>query len=285
MLNHSFLQIPSVGLATEEKIWTNGISTMQEFIHSPPGYLSVARQKQIAKNIDLSLQKIQNRDVDFFCKNLPSGQHWRFFREHQQSTAYIDIETTGLGDFGDIITTIALYDGKEIKHYINGKNLDEFRDDIMEYKVIVTYNGKTFDVPFIERYLGINMHHAHLDMRYILKSLGYSGGLKSCEHQLGIVRTGCMQDMDGFFAVLLWHDYKQNRNEKSLETLLSYNIQDVLSLEQLMIAAYNQKTRSLPLKIDPLQAATPPANPFNPDPATINSLKQQFQGFQAGAEA
>jgi len=34
--------------------------------------------------------------------------------------------------------------------YINGQNLNDFLDDIKKYKIIVTYNIKTFDVPFIE---------------------------------------------------------------------------------------------------------------------------------------
>lgn len=230
MLNHSFVHIPTIGLLTENKIWTSGIRTMEEFIKSPPAFLKPPRQQAIGRHIHLSIEKMQNGEARYFCDNLPTGEQWRLFREYQDATAYIDIETTGIGDYGDIITTIALYDGKEIKHYINGKNLDEFSHDIMEYKVIVTYNGKTFDVPFIEKYLGVSIKHAHLDLRYILKGLGYSGGLKSCEQQLGIGRKGCLEDVDGYFAVLLWNDYKKKRKTKSLETLLAYNIQDVLSL-------------------------------------------------------
>ncbi|MFO7912984.1 MAG: ribonuclease H-like domain-containing protein [Desulfotignum sp.] len=90
--------------------------------------------------------------------------------------------------FGNEITTIALYDGESIKYYVQGRNLDAFMDDIEKYSVIVTYNGKTFDVPFIEKYFGIRMNHAHIDLRYVLKSLGYSGGLKRCEKALGLDR-------------------------------------------------------------------------------------------------
>lgn len=100
---------------------------------------------------------------------------------------------------------------------------------VNEYKVIVTYNGKTFDIPFIERYFGIKIPHAQLDLRYILYSLGYSGGLKSCERQSGIGRTGSLADVDGFFAVLLWNDYTkkagscQDKNLLRNKTLLLYS--------------------------------------------------------------
>jgi uncharacterized protein YprB with RNaseH-like and TPR domain len=196
------------------------------------------------------------------------------FREFQDTAVYLDIETTGLGGPGDIITTIALYDGKNIKYYVNGINLDDFKKDITQYGVIVTYNGKIFDVPFIESYFGISLSHAHLDLRYILYSLGYSGGLKSCERQLGIGRTGSLADVNGFFAVLLWNDYIKTGNEKSLETLLSYNIEDVLGLEYLMVYAYNRKLKNIPFELDVLDIPVAPDNPFKIDVTTVNKIKQ-----------
>lgn len=275
MLYHSFSHIPTVGIITERKIWSSGIGSMDDFTKSPPNFLSKYIYRKIKDHIPLSKEKIRKKDACFFCGNLPSKEHWRIFREFQDSTVYLDIETTGLGSPGDIITTIALYDGKNIKYYINGKNLNDFKNDIMQYRVIVTYNGKTFDVPFIERYLGIRLNHAHLDLRYILYSLGYSGGLKSCEQQFGIGRSGSLADVDGFFAVLLWNDYKKKRNHKSLETLLSYNIEDVLSLECLMIRAYNKKLNDIPLKLETIDIPLTPDNPFQIDVTTVNRIKAQ----------
>lgn len=279
MLQHSFSHIPSVGATTEKKIWGSGIGSMDEFIASPPGFLSPHKSKKFGDHIQQSIGKISTRNARYFYENLPSKEHWRIFKEFQDLTVYLDIETTGLGSPGDIITTIALYDGQSIKYYVNGKNLDDFKSDISKYSVIVTYNGKTFDIPFIEKYFGIRIRHAHLDLRYILSSLGYSGGLKSCERQLGIGRTGSLADVDGFFAVLLWNDYKKRRNEKSLETLLSYNIEDVLNLEHLMIGAYNQKLTEIPLILDTLDTPLTPDNPFEIDVTTVNRIKTQYYAY------
>lgn len=279
MLHHSFLHIPSVGASTEWKIWNSEVSSMDEFLESPPSFLSINKSKKLAEHIQQSKERISAKDAHHFYDNLPSKEHWRIFREFQDSTVYLDIETTGLGSPGDIITTIALYDGKNIKYYINGKNLNDFKKDIKEYDVIVSYNGKSFDIPFIENYFGISISHAHLDLRYILYSLGYSGGLKSCEQQLGIGRTGSLADVDGFFAVLLWNDYKKTRNKKSLETLLSYNIEDVLNLEYLMIEAYNKKIKEIPLNLDVLDIPSTPDNPFEIDVTTVNRLKTQYYTY------
>jgi len=190
--------------------------------------------------------------------------------------AYLDIETTGLKMWGFEITTIALYDGESIYHYVNGQNLDDFLDDINKYKVIVTYNGKTFDVPFIESHFGVELNHAHIDLRYILGSLGYKGGLKGCETQLGIDR-GNLKDIDGYFAVFLWYDYQQNGNKKALETLLAYNIEDVVNLETLMVMAYNLKIKETPFfKIHQISLPKAPKIPFKADIETIERIKRKF---------
>ena len=127
------------------------------------------------------------------------------------------------------ITTIALYDGESIQTYVQGQNLEDFIEDIQKYKVIVSYNGKSFDIPFIEHYFNIRLDHAHIDLRYVLYSLGFRGGLKGCERQLGMDR-GDLSDIDGFFAVLLWDEYQRTGDQKALDTLLAYNIQDTINL-------------------------------------------------------
>lgn len=274
MLFNSFIHFPSIGEATEKKIWESGVKSFDDFIKSPPGFISENKKKYILEQIEVSKKSIKKNSPKYFSKNLPTKEQWRIFKEFQHTAAYIDIETTGLGDPGDIITTIALYDGKNVKYYVFGDNLDDFSKDIFDYKLIVTFNGKTFDVPFIEKFFNIKLHHAHIDLRYVLKSLGFSGGLKSCERQLGIGREGSVADVDGFFAVILWRDYKKTGSVKSLETLLSYNIEDVINLEYLMIESYNQKALKLPINVEPIKHKSRPDNPFNTDDKTIKRLKR-----------
>ena len=120
------------------------------------------------------------------------------------------------------------------------------------------------------------MNHAHIDLRYILGSLGYKENLKKCETQLEIDR-GDIKDIDGFFAPLLWDDYKKNKNEKALETLLAYNIQDVLSLECLMIIAYNLKIKDTPFYGNDLPEPILPEIPFDIDKKTVERIKNDMR--------
>ena len=129
---------------------------------------------------------------------------------------------------------------------LNLKSIDDdFVRDIEQFKIIVTYNGRCFDVPFIEKHFSIRMNHVHIDLRFLLKSLGFSGGLKGCERQLGIDR-GDLSDIDGYYAVILWNDYRRTGNEKKLKLLLDYNSADAKNLETLLVKAYNMNLKNTP---------------------------------------
>ncbi|MGE3802608.1 MAG: ribonuclease H-like domain-containing protein, partial [Candidatus Kapaibacterium sp.] len=144
-----------------------------------------------------------------------------------------------------IITTIALWDGSELRHYVHGENLRDFQDDIFDYSLLITWNGSSFDLPFIEHWFQIHLTHAHIDLRHIMASLGYRGGLKVVEREFEIDR-GVLDGVDGYAAILLWKDYMRNGDSKSLETLLAYNSYDVVNLERLMVESYNKKIEETP---------------------------------------
>jgi len=276
MLKHSFQHIPGIGARTERQLWEAGISDWEGILNLPAIPLPPKRYETIKEHIEASDRHVTGNNPKYFTELLPPDRHWCIFPEFRSSTAYIDIETTGLSHWDAFITTIALYDGITVKYYIQGKNLEDFITDIKKYTVIVTYNGKTFDVPFIEGYFKTTLNHAHIDLRYVLKSLGYAGGLKSCEKAMGLDR-GDLDGVDGYFAVLLWHEYQKNRNEKALETLLAYNIEDVVNLETLMVRAYNLKIEDTPFsKAARLPVPKAPEIPFRADPATIDGIKRRM---------
>jgi uncharacterized protein YprB with RNaseH-like and TPR domain len=282
MLQNSFIHIQSIGTVTEQKLWDSGINNWNLFTDDISIPLSGRRKYLLQKGIDESRQHLYQNNPVYFSKCLPANQCWRFFPEFRDSTVYLDIETTGLDRYYQSITTIALYDGNEIKTYGNGQNLDDFIDDIQNYKVIVSYNGKCFDIPFIESFFNIKLNHAQIDLRYILYSLGFRGGLKGVERQLGNDR-GNLRDIDGFFAVLLWDEYQKTGNQKALETLLAYNIQDTITLENLMVTAYNLKLRQTPFYDSHLIAeTTAPANPFRADLTTIDKIRSSSQSWASG---
>lgn len=277
MLKNTFQHIPGIGARKEEDLWAKGIRSWDDIEKLKSRVIKPDTAAMIARCIRESEKQFNNGNMpQYFSESLPSKLHWRLFPDLMESVCYLDIETTGMDDFNNEITTIAMYDGNRIRYYINGKNLNDFISDVMDYSLLVTYNGKSFDIPFIERSFDIKLDHAHIDLRYILASLGFKGGLKGCEAALGIDRKG-LKGVDGYFAVLLWNDYIKSGNTKALETLIAYNIEDVINLEHLMITAYNMKLKETPfynnLKLDEKPS---PANPCQPDMLTIDRIRSRY---------
>jgi len=273
MLENTFVHIPGIGPRLERHLWRNGLDTWQAVAVADALPLGPAKADAVRRASAESLARLADGDTAYFYRQLPSQEHWRMFPDFRHRVAYVDIETTGLGG-DDQITTICLWDGQRLRHYVNGQNLADFRDDIRAYDLLVTYNGKSFDIPFIRHALAVPMEQAHIDLRYVLASLGYSGGLKGCERTLGLDR-GDLADVDGYFAVLLWRDYARNGNARALDTLLAYNALDVLNLEVLMAMAYNLKTADTPFA-DARRLAVPttPDLPFEPDLDTIARIQR-----------
>ena len=97
----------------------------------------------------------------------------------------------------DVITVIGLFDGQRTKVFIRDINLPEFEKEIQDYSVVITFNGKRFDIPFIRRVFGgLPPFLANIDLMYPLKKLGYRGGLKAIEKQMGVERDGVLKEVD-----------------------------------------------------------------------------------------
>lgn len=278
MLTHTFCHIPGIGLKTEKELWESGVLSWDELdkmnaFEHPKANLEIMKQVIVE-----SRRALENRNIDYFSKLLSLQQFWRIFPHFRDQTAYLDIETTGLSSNNEI-TSIALYDGKNIKTYINGRNLNQFIDDLSKYRVLVTYNGKNFDLPFIEKYFKTKLNQAHIDLRYILAGLGIKGGLKGSEKHFGISRNE-LEGVNGFFAVLLWDEYKKHKNEKALESLVRYNIEDTVNLEKLMVLAYNLKLKETPFASFALDLPAEVEINEHADMNTLKKVKKIFDRYQ-----
>jgi uncharacterized protein YprB with RNaseH-like and TPR domain len=268
MLRHTFCHLPGIAAKTERDLWHAGFASWQDLLERNPAR-SGTRRRSCAEHLRESVKHYDDRNPGYFAERLSAAEQWRYFTDFRSSCAYVDIETTGMACGVDEITTICLYDGRRIRTYVRGANLDEFPKDVADYRVLVTYNGKCFDVPFLERCFGVPLRQAHIDLRYVLKGIGVSGGLKRCERQLGLERPG-MEEVDGFMAVLLWEEYRTRRNPRALETLLAYNVHDTVNLEALLVKAHNRRVLETPFAGSlGLPEVAPPENPHAPDPLLV----------------
>lgn len=150
--------------------------------------------------------------------------------EKEKSKLYLDIETTGLSKEKHKITVIGAYDGEEVYQLINGKSLteDNLNKLLTRANEVVTFNGKRFDIPFLQHHYSICSDFEHKDLMYLGWKLNWYGGLKKIEKKLGINRDSGVDN--GRKAVELWKKYKSKDHNKSLKKLLQYNKEDVINL-------------------------------------------------------
>jgi len=98
---------------------------------------------------------------------------------------------------------------------------------------LYTYNGRRFDLPFIQQRLGLDLQKQfrHRDLMFDCWRQNLKGGLKVVEVRLGIERR--LPSMNGYLAVRLWWDYVNNHDTAALQKLLAYNREDVMNLHVL----------------------------------------------------
>ncbi|ACS80876.1 ribonuclease H-like domain-containing protein [Maridesulfovibrio salexigens] len=278
MLERTFCHLKGIGSTTEAKIWQAGANSWNDILDGVATPLSDAKMNELEKGCGESKQKLEAYDANWFADRLPASDQWRMYSHFRDNVAYIDIETTGTDAHSCDITTIALWNGKEIKTYVQGKNLYDFEEEIAKYPLIVSFNGKCFDVPFIEKYFGIKVDAAHIDLRFVFRSLGITGGLKGIERYFGMDR-GDAEGLDGYFAVLLWNEYEMNGDERALETLLAYNVLDSVNLENLMIKGYNLHIeRFSQHDLTPLAEKPEPLNPFRAHREVVDGIRAKYSG-------
>ncbi len=186
--------------------------------------------------VEQSCHCLDRREHQFFSRHLGQKNAWRSFSSFRDSCVYLDIETDGRA-----ITTIGLFDGDSYTCLVRGESLENFRDIISRYAMIVTFCGTGFDLPtIVKSFPGLELDQIHLDLCPVLRKLGLRGGLKSIERQLGIGRAEEIDGLTGFDAVILWRRYIGLGDSGALERLIEYNKADVVNLKPLAEFAYTR---------------------------------------------
>lgn len=251
MLEQTFVHLPAIGETTERCLWEGGVRTWADalgFTGTPRGF-SAPRWEFTQRLLEESVRALACHDHRYFSVGLKSKNHWRAWPEFQTRAAFLDIETTGLAS-ADIVTVVGLYDGKRTFTFIAGQNLDELPETLDQYGMLVTYNGASFDLPFLARCIpGLVFPQLHVDLMYPLRRLGLSGGLKAVEQRVGLKRAPDVAGLDGWDAVRLWRKWEAG-STVSLELLVRYNTADIVNLEHLMKLAYRSMRESLKLPFD-----------------------------------
>lgn len=230
MLRYTFRHIRGFGAKKEAELWRTNIFTWEDFEGTLGTQLSLFSdipEESEQSPLEQSKIALKAKNAEFFATTLPHQEHYRIALTFPEDTMFLDIETTGLSRYYDKITLIGWSLGSEFGIYQQGGDQKEFLDAIARAKAVVTFNGSLFDLPFIKsEFVDIKLPSCHIDLRFLSKRVGLSGGQKAIEEILGIKRSAKAADVDGLKATLLWYMYKWG-DLQALKQLIIYNHADV----------------------------------------------------------
>jgi len=103
---------------------------------------------------------------------------------------------------------------------------------LADASLLVTFNGRRFDVPFLEASFDCSIELPHADLWSLCTELDCGGSLDEVERQFGIERD--CPDISGRDAVRLWHQYEREGDRDALDTLIEYNREDTVNMRPLM---------------------------------------------------
>ena len=243
MIRRCFDPFDGIGPKREQAIRAAGIQNWQQFLDAGtvPG-LSERLYRSVGERVRECSRALDEGDAAFFASALPRAEHWMLFEAFGDSARCLDIETTGLSPRHHDVTMVGIYDGVRYTALIRDQGLSTqaIQDALGGCKLLITYYGAAFDVPFLlANFPGLRCDMPHFDLCFAGRRVGLRGGLKGVERTLGIARDDSIVEVDGFEAVRLWRAY-QRGSSAALEKLIDYNEADTRNLAHIAPIIYER---------------------------------------------
>ncbi len=165
---------------------------------------------------------------------------------------FFDMETTGLGGSGTVPFLIGfgsvIEDTFQVRQYFlpdypdEAAMLEAVREEISEDRIVVSYNGKSFDMPILVDRMIINRvernlkYAGHIDLLHSARRL-YRRRLKSCtlsnieSNILDFQRFG---DIPGELVPAVYFKWLNSMGTELLGQVVEHNLNDIVSLYFLM---------------------------------------------------
>ena len=243
-MNSNLKLLPKIGVKTEQKLKGEGYATI-ESLKGHDRYGDIAA-KFLNTVEDMSyLEILDVLDNNRYTRKCRDNVIKSISMVEPENFKFMDIETKGLSNVPIILIGVAEISGSKItasqyflRNYAEEANIiDAYLSHLDEDSVHVTFNGKTFDVPFIKNRCIYNRIDAdldlpHLDLMYFAKNL-WADDLPNCQLQTierEIFNIERKEDVPGQYIPGYWDTYAETSNIGPVVPIIEHNAQDIISL-------------------------------------------------------
>jgi hypothetical protein len=235
VIRSTFRLAPGIGAWVEARLWEAGIATWDDLPRPPAVAVSPRVDARLRAAIARARAALEARDAEALAALVPRAERWRLYPEFSREAAFLDVETDG-----DALTAIGVLDAGGPRLFLAGRDLDAFPEAARPWKLLVTYNGESCDVPILRRaFRGWRAPRAHVDLCRLWRRLGHRGGLKLLEQETGVGRPAHLAGLSGRDAVRLWRAHLAG-DAGALRLFAEYNLHDAVNLRTLMDLGYNR---------------------------------------------
>lgn len=255
-----FKILPGVGVNKESKLKAEGYKTLYDLLEHAT-YSTKAEEiiNSIENQCFINYYEKLN-EISSYSKKSKSNLIKSASILNETNFKFIDIETVGLSSNVPVILIgVAEIKGKYIiTHQYQARNyheeiaiLEEYFSHLNQSSVHVTYNGSTFDIPFIKaraNYYRMEkekiklMNLTHYDLIKFTRAL-WKDKLPNCklttiEDYLNIPRDD--DDVNGAYMADYFNTYLKEQNIGPLIPILKHNCRDIMSLATFLMRIYEE---------------------------------------------
>lgn len=253
-LSSNFKLMPGIGLETEMKLKREGYKTVYDLLDHP-NYSKKAKEliKRIEKNCFIKEFNLYRQLTKY--PNAKNSTLKALSSLDPFNLKFMDIETLGLSNAPIILIGIAEIKGNYIEsnqYMLRNKEeepalIEAYLSHIDEASVHVTYNGASFDIPFISNRarlyrIDCDLDQTHFDLMYPARNL-WKNKLPNCklttieEHLFNIKRV---DDVPGAYIPDYYRTYLTTRNIGPLIPIIEHNRMDIVSLAHFLKRMYEE---------------------------------------------
>ena len=235
VLQQGLRHLPHVGPQREQRLRQEGCGCWSAILNAarPVAGIDVFAWDEICLACEQSLRALEADQATYFTSRLPPLEQWRVLAHWFGDVSYFDIETSGL-DISSTVTLICSFHRGTPLRFLAGENMEDFLGLLEQVKVLASFNGASFDVPrVLDRFHIPDLPCAHVDLRWLCHHLGWRGGLKQIESDLGLRRPPDLAGLGGAEAVDLWRRWSEQGDSYAKRTLERYCVADTVMLSLL----------------------------------------------------